>query len=194
MEEERNLELPDIAQLEKELKYEKYKQRYAGMIKASIGTLLVVAAVAVLIATLLMPVFEIYGNSMTPTLEDGQIVVAFKGSNFENGDVVALYYGNKLLVKRIIAGPGQWVDIKDDGTVFVDNEKVDEPYIMEKSLGNCDISFPYQVPEGRYFFMGDHRSTSQDSRSSQVGCASDDQIVGKVCFSIWPLNEFGKIN
>lgn len=194
MEEEKKLELPEISQLENELKYERYKKKYLRTLLNSLGIIIVAASIAVLISTLWMPVYEIYGNSMEPTLKDGQIVLTFKGSSFEKGDIVALYYGNKLLVKRVIASPGQWVDIKQDGTVYIDNQKIEEPYLDEKALGNCDISFPYQVPDGKYFFLGDHRATSQDSRSSQVGCASDDQIVGKVSFSIWPLSEFGKIN
>ena len=155
--------------------------------------MIVVAAVAVLVATIWMPVLQIYGSSMTPTLTEGNIVVSVKGSDFEAGDLIAFYLGNKILVKRCIAGPGQWVDIDADGNVYVDGELLDEPYLTEKALGDCDIELPYQVPDNRYFCMGDHRSTSVDSRSTTVGCVSDEQIVGKIVFRVWPLPDFGTL-
>lgn len=130
---------------------------------------------------------------MTPTLEEGQIVITVKTSNFRQGDIVAFYYENKLLVKRYIADGGSWVDIMDDGKVFVDKELLDEPYITEPHKGNCDISLPYQVPEDRFFVMGDHRETSMDSRSSTLGCIAGEQIAGKVIFCIWPLSDFGPV-
>jgi len=156
-------------------------------------TLITVAAIAVLVATLWMPVLQIYGSSMTPTLKDGNIVVSVKSVNFQSGDVIAFYYNNKILIKRVIAGPGDWVNIEEDGTVYVNNEKLEEPYLMEKALGECDIEMPYQIPESRLFVMGDHRSVSVDSRSTAVGCVSEEQIVGRIAFRVWPLNEFGKI-
>ena len=158
-----------------------------------IYTLIVVAAVAVLVATIWMPVLQIYGASMAPMLNEGDIVISVKGSDFEPGDFVAFYMGNKILVKRCIAGPGQWVDIDADGNVYVDGKLLDEPYLTEKALGDCDIEFPYQVPDNRYFCMGDHRSTSVDSRSTTIGCVSDEQIVGKIVFRVWPLSGFGKL-
>ena len=130
---------------------------------------------------------------MTPTLAEGDIVVSWKGSDFEQGDLVAFYLGNKILVKRCIAGPGQWVDIDADGNVYVDSKLLDEPYLTEKALGECDLDFPYQVPENRYFCMGDHRSTSVDSRSTTVGCVAEEQIVGKIVFRVWPLRGFGLV-
>ena len=186
-------ELPSLEQLTAELEREKYKRRYKRVLRSTIYTLIVVAAVAVLVATIWMPVLQIYGASMTPTLDEGDIVISIKGSDFAPGDLVAFYMGNKILIKRCIAGPGQWVDIDADGNVYVDGELLDEPYLTEKALGDCDIELPYQVPDNRYFCMGDHRSTSVDSRSTTVGCVSDEQIVGKIVFRVWPLPDFGTL-
>ena len=183
-------DFPSLEQLKAELDREKYKRRYKWTLKSTIYTLIVVAAAAVLVATVWMPVLKIYGSSMTPTLNEGDIVVCVKGSDFEPGDLVAFYIGNKILVKRCIAGPGQWVNIDADGNVYVDNKLLDEPYLKEKSLGDCDIELPYQVPDNRYFCLGDHRSTSVDSRSTTVGCISDEQIVGKIVLRVWPLPNF----
>lgn len=185
--------IPTISQLEQELQREKYKYRYKSVLKSTINTLVVVAAFAVLVATLWMPVLQIHGSSMTPTLVEGQIVLSVKGSKFEQGDLVAFYIGNKLLVKRVIAGPADIIDIKEDGTVFLNGNELDEPYVSEKAFGECDLELPYQVPESRYFLMGDHRETSVDSRSSVVGCVADEQIVGKIVFSVWPIPTFGSI-
>ena len=138
-----------------------------------------------------MPVLQIYGTSMSPTLTEGNIVLSVKGSGFETGDVVAFYYNNKILVKRVIAQPGQWVDISKDGTVYVNDMPIEEPYLTDKAFGECDIELPYQVPESRIFVMGDHRSVSIDSRSSTIGCIAEEQIVGKIEFQIWPLSGFG---
>ena len=186
-------DFPSLEQLKAELDREKYKRRYKRVLRSTIYTLIVVAAVAVLVATIWMPVLQIYGASMAPTLDEGDIVISVKGSDFAPGDLVAFYMGNKILVKRCIAGPGQWVDIDADGNVYVDGELLDEPYLTEKALGDCDIELPYQVPDNRYFCMGDHRSTSVDSRSTTVGCVSDEQIVGKIVFRVWPLPDFGAL-
>lgn len=187
-------QIPDLSELKKELNREKYKHRFAGVLRSTVGTLVVIAAFAILVATLWLPVLQIYGSSMTPTLEEGQIVVSVKGSEFKRGDLVAFYIGNKLLVKRVIAGPMDTVVIDEDGTVYVNNEELDEPYISDKALGECDLEFPYQIPDSRYFLMGDHRSVSVDSRSSSVGCVAEEQIVGKITFCVWPLSDFGELN
>lgn len=185
--------VPELNQLKAELEREKYKKRYNSVLRSTIFTLVVVAAFAVLVATLWMPVLQIYGNSMTPTLNEGEIVVSIKGTDFETGDLVAFYLGNRLLIKRCIAGPGQWVDIDKEGNIYVDGELLVEPYIVEKALGECDIELPYQVPESMWFLVGDHRATSIDSRSTTVGCITEEQVVGKVVFRVWPLGGLGTL-
>lgn len=191
---ERSPRLPNVEQLKAELNRERYKRRYKRVLRSTIYTLVVVAAVAVLVATIWMPVLQIYGASMTPTLDEGDIVVSVKGSEFQAGDLIAFYIGNKILVKRCIAGSGQWVDIDEEGNVFVDGVPLYEPYLSEKALGECNIELPYQVPENRYFCMGDHRTTSVDSRNTAVGCVAKEQIVGKIVFRIWPLAGFGLLD
>ena len=187
------VDYPSVEQLEAELKRVKYRSRYRAVLRSTLYMLIVVAAVAVLVATIWMPVLQIYGASMTPTLNEGDIVVSIKGSDFQPGDLVAFYLGNKILVKRCIAGPGQWVNIDEDGNVYVDDKLLEEPYLTEKSLGGSNIELPYQVPDNRYFCMGDHRSTSVDSRHTEIGCVSEEQIVGKIVFRIFPFREFGKL-
>ena len=184
-------DIPATEQLEAELAREKYKHRYHSVLRSTIYTLVIVAAVAVLTATLWLPVLQIYGSSMTPTLQDGEIVFSVKTSKFQPGDVVAFYYNNKILIKRVICGPADWVNIDENGTVYVNGTVLDEPYLAEKALGDCNIELPYQVPDGKVFVMGDHRSTSVDSRNTAVGCVAQEQLVGKIIFRIWPLNRLG---
>ena len=185
--------IPTVSELESELKREKYCITYGRTVRSTIYALVIVAAAAVLVAVLLLPVLQIYGGSMSPCLEEGNIVMSVKTSNLKQGDVIAFYYNNKILIKRVIAGPGEWVDIDEDGNVYVNQEKLDESYVKDPSLGDCNIELPYQVPDERYFVMGDHRSVSVDSRNSSVGCVTKDQIVGKIVFRIWPLNELGRL-
>lgn len=186
-------ELPELSLLEAELEREQYKQRYLRILRSTIYALIVTAAVAVLVATLWMPVLEIYGTSMAPTFDEGDIVVSVKSDNIHSGDLVAFYVGNRLLVKRCIAGPTDWVDLDEDGNFYINGAFLDEPYLTEKAFGECDLDLPYQVPEERWFLVGDHRETSVDSRNSVVGCISLEQIVGKIVFRVWPLDSFGRI-
>ena len=184
---------PTVSQLEAELKRVTYYKQYHHILRSTIFTLITVAAAAVLVATLFLPVLRIYGFSMTPTLNDRDIVISIKSADFERKDIIAFYYNNKILVKRVIALPGEWLDIDEDGNVSVNGESLDEPYLTEKALGECDIKLPYQVPDGRIFVMGDHRATSSDSRSAAVGCVAEEQIVGRLVFRVWPLNGFAPL-
>ena len=187
-------EYPTLEQLETELAREKYRRRYGRSLRSTVYILIVVAAIAVLLAMLFFPIFRIYGSSMSPTVKEGEIVMALKGSDFKCGDVAVLSYNNKLLVKRVIAGPGQWVDIDKDGNVFVDGVEINEPYLKEKAYGECTLELPYQVPEERYFVLGDNRAISQDSRNMIVGCIAKEQIIGRVVLRVWPLNRISLIN
>ena len=183
-------DVPELDALRKELKRERYKRRFRRLLRSTVNALIVVAAIAALIATLVLPVLQIAGTSMQPNLNDGDIVLLVKTNDLECGNLCAFYYSNKILIKRIIATPGDYIWLESDGTVFLNGEMLDEPYVSEKALGECDVEFPYQVPENSYFVMGDKRETSIDSRSSVIGCIAEDQIVGKIFCKIWPLSEF----
>lgn len=189
----KQIELPSIELLEQELKKERHRNTYGKALRSTVFTLLVVAAIAVIVAVLVLPVLQLSGTSMEDTLNDGDIVVAVNGSRFETGDVVAFYFNNNILIKRVIAVSGDWVDIDEDGNVYVNGTRIDEPYVSELAKGDCNITLPYQVPDGRCFVMGDHRATSIDSRNTAVGCISDEMVVGKLLFRVWPLQSFGTI-
>ncbi|MBO5500711.1 MAG: signal peptidase I [Clostridia bacterium] len=185
---------PTVEQLQNELKRENYRRNYNRVLRSTLFTLICVAAVAILIAMLFMPVLQIYGSSMSPCLEDGDIVVTLKRSDFDRGDVISFYYNNKILVKRVIAFPGDWVNLDAEGNVFVNDQLLDEPYLVDKAFGDVNIELPYQVPDGKLFVMGDHRSTSADSRNTAVGCVAEEQIVGRMILRVWPLRSINWIH
>ena len=185
---------PSQAVLEEELAKERSRNKFLQALRSTINSLIVVAAVAVIIAMLVLPVIQIQGTSMSDTLQDRDIVVALRGSGYKTGDVIAFYYNNNILIKRVIASTGQWVDITDDGTVYVDNVRLDEPYISEPARGDCNIQLPYQVPDGKIFVMGDHRATSLDSRNTSLGCISEDMVVGRLLVRVWPIPAIGPIH
>lgn len=189
----RSSDLPTTKQLSDELRRVRYRRSYSRAMRSTIYTLITVAAIAILVATLWLPVLQVYGTSMEPTLMEGDIVVSVKSGKFTTGDVVAFYYNNKILVKRVIGTAGDWIDIDEDGVVYVNNEVLSEPYLLDRAFGTCDIELPYQVPEGRIFVLGDNRSVSLDSRSTAVGCVSEEQIVGRLTYVVWPLNHFGNL-
>lgn len=185
--------IPSIAEVEAERRCLAYRSRYARVLRSTIYALVVVAAIAVLLATLFLPVLQVSGDSMNPTLQDRDIIVLVKSGDMKTGDLCGFYRQNKLLLKRVIGLPGDIITLDEDGVVTVNGETLDEPYVDELALGECDIKFPYQVPENRYFVLGDHRATSIDSRSSVIGCVEKSQIVGKVFLRVWPLSSFSLI-
>lgn len=186
-------DLPTADQLLAEMKRVRYKRKFRKTIVGTISSLIVVAAVAVLVSMLFLPVLRVTGTSMTPTLYNDEMVICSKRSNYKRGDMIAFYYNNKILLKRVIGLPGDWIEIAEDGTVFVNGEELIEPYVDEKAYGECDIEFPYQVPESRIFVMGDHRSTSIDSRTNMVGCIADEYIIGRLIFRVWPIKAIGPL-
>ena len=185
--------LPTSHQLEEELKRHKNKRDNSRLVRNTIFALITVAAMAVLVATLFLPILQIYGTSMTPTLTEGDVVVSLKGSGFEQGDIISFYYNNKILVKRVIAFEGDFVNIDNDGNVYINDKLLDEPYLTEKAFGECNLELPYQVPPGKIFVLGDHRLTSIDSRSNVMGCVGEEQIVGKIVFKVWPFDGLGSV-
>lgn len=193
MENKKKMDLPTAEQLEQELKRLKYRHSFAFTLRSTVASLIVVAAIAVMISTMIMPVLRVTGTSMTPTLQNDQVILCNKLAECQKGDVVAFYYNNKVLIKRVIGVAGDVIDISDDGVVSVNGEPLDEPYVSELALGECDIELPYQVPDNRIFVMGDHRSVSIDSRSTSVGCVAIENVIGKVLLRVYPIDSFGKI-
>ncbi len=191
MEQETRRDLPTAGQLEAEVKRLRYRKNFRKVLVDTFNSLLVVAAVAVLVSMLFLPVLRVTGTSMTPTMYNDELVICNKTGGYESGDIVAFYFNNKILLKRVIGTAGDWIDMKEDGTVYVNGEELIEPYVEEKAYGECDLDFPYQVPENRIFVMGDHRATSVDSRSTTVGCIADEYIVGKVMLRLWPWERIG---
>lgn len=184
-------DIPTAEQLENQLKKIKYRQNYIRILGNTISSLLIVSAVAVLISMLFLPVLRVTGTSMTPTMLNDELIICNKRNNFKSGDIVAFYFNNKILLKRVIGVAGDIIDVKEDGSVYVNGELLEESYLTEKSFGECDIELPYQVPDNRIFVMGDHRSTSIDSRSSSVSTIADEYIIGKVIFRVWPFERIG---
>lgn len=194
MKKNENITLPTTSEIEELYKKAKYRKLFSEKIRSTVFMLIVVAAFAILVAMLYLPTLRIYGKSMKGTLESGDIVLAVKSNRFKTGDIVAFYYNNNILVKRVIAKSGDWVNITKDGTVYVNDKKINEPYIENKAYGETNIKFPYQVPENRIFVLGDNRKVSIDSRNTSVGAVSDEQLVGKLIFRIWPLSDIGTLN
>ena len=190
----RQVEIPSIELLEKELKRTQYNRRYRSTLRTTIFSLLLVAAAAVIIAVLLLPVLQISGNSMENTLMDGDLVISLNNGKYKTGDVIGFYYNNVVLIKRVIATSGDWVDIAEDGTVTVNGVALDEPYVAEKAQGEYNINLPYQVPQGKCFVLGDNRAASIDSRNTAVGCISNDVVVGRLLARIWPLKSITILN
>ncbi|MCD7889278.1 MAG: signal peptidase I [Oscillospiraceae bacterium] len=190
----RALVLPSEDDVKAERKRLKYRRRFIITLRTTVYALTVVAAIAVLLATLFLPVLQVSGSSMEPTLSDDDIILLIKTDNLSTGDLIGFYYQNKLLLKRVIGVAGDVIDIDEEGNVTVNGELLDEPYVTNKSIGECNIDLPYQVPENRVFVMGDNRATSIDSRSSVIGCIEEDQIVGKVLIRIYPFKKISFIN
>ena len=190
----RKITIPTAKQIEAEILREKYNRKYKQVLRSTVYSLIVVAAVAVLIATLAFPVLQISGSSMEPTLNDEEIVVLLKTTNMKKGELCCFSYQNKLLIKRVIGLPGDKINIDENGNVYINDEPLNEPYVTDKALGECDITFPCYVTDNHYFVLGDHRSTSIDSRSSVIGLVSEEYIVGKIFFRIWPFDSLSFVD
>ena len=188
---QKEITIPTIDQVRRERDKLRYRKEYRRSAVHVLEILAVAAAISVLLATMFFPIIRVSGVSMEPTLENGQVILLEKSGNFKTGDLIAFYYQNKILLKRVIGCSGDYIDIDADGNVYVNDIKLEEPYLKDRALGECDITLPYQVPEGKIFVMGDHRSKSIDSRSRQIGCVAEEQVVGRVMFRLWPLKDIG---
>lgn len=188
--------LASVEQLEKALQTARRVGSYGKALKSTLYALIVVAAVSVLVSALVFPFLYITGSSMTPVVGDGDIVVALRTTNVQRGDVIAFYFNNKVLVKRVIAVGGETVEINTKGDIYINGEPLDEPYLTAKAWGDWSITKDnrYEVPVGKYFVVGDHRNTSRDSRHLEIGPVSEEQILGRLVLRVWPANEFGKID
>lgn len=189
-----HIELPTTEDLQEAYDRASFSDRLKKNILSTTNILIVVAAMAILVAMLFLPVLRIYGQSMNSTLSSGELVVSVKNAHFKTGDIIAFYYNNNILVKRVIANSGDWVDIDLQGNVYVNGQQIDEPYLDQKSFGEPDIDFPYQVPDERIFVLGDNRKVSVDSRHYAVGCVTSEQVVGKIVFRVWPLSRLGPVH
>lgn len=190
-EEIKTIDIPTTAQFEAELKRLRYRHNFIKSMWSTIGSLIVAAAIAIIVSTMVMPVLKVTGTSMNPTLNNDEILLCNKLADPQRGDIVAFYYNNKVLIKRVIGLPGDVIDIAEDGTIYVNGEVLDEPYVSELALGECDIELPYQVPEGRMFVLGDNRPVSIDSRSTSIGCIAEENVIGKVVVRVLPINSIG---
>ena len=188
---DKQVNIPSLTEIQSERKRIRRGTYYRQALRGTVSVLLVVAAVAVLITTLFLPILQISGDSMSPTLEHDEIVVLLKTKKFERGDLIGFYYQGKILLKRVIALPGDEVAIDADGNVYVNGNLLEEPYVTELGLGDCDLEFPFKVPGTSYFVLGDRRSNSVDSRNSVIGAVSRDDIIGKVFIRVWPIPKFG---
>ena len=185
----KEVSLPTKKQVETERKRYRRQKAYNKALRGTVYVLTIVAAVAVLIATLVLPVLQIEGTSMEPALSNGDVVLLMKTTRFERGDLCGFTWNNKLLIKRVIGLPGDWIEIDTDGTIYLNGDKLEEPYVEHKALGECDLEFPFQVPQEQLFVIGDMRESSIDSRNTVIGCIPKDQIVGKVFFRVWPFKK-----
>ena len=191
---EEKITKPTLEELKKELKRVNNKKEYRKVLRNSLIVVIVVAALAVLISSFFVTVLKVTGDSMTPTMDTGDIVIAQNSGEFEPGDLLAFYYNNKVLVKRVLGSPGDWINIDENGIVSVNGVEIEEDYVSDRSLEPTDITFPYQVPENRFFVLGDHRNVSIDSRSTVVGCVTREQLIGKVVFRVFPFAKFGSLD
>ena len=185
--------IPSLKEIQTERKRIRRKALYRKALRGTVAVLVVVAAIAVLITTLFLPILQISGDSMAPTLEHDEIVILLKTKEFERGDLISFYFQGKILLKRVIGLPEDEIAIDADGNVYVNGEILDEPYVTEKGLGDCDLDFPFKVPGTSYFVLGDQRSNSVDSRNSVIGAISRDDIIGKVFFRVWPFSKLGLV-